>query len=210
MGERDLVRLSGRFDAAKARRALEALPDTEVVSADADTLRLALPEASRRLPALFAAVAAAGGDVQETALTQPSLETLFIKLTGRNLGNRVMPFILVAALKDAKRRLADPAALLFWLGVPIVFGGLMTMATGGGGKPPKAHLLLVDEEQSLTGALLGVAARRAEVVDLLEIERVTAAEGRRRIDAGDASAMLVLPNVSTTRSLTINRPRSRS
>jgi hypothetical protein len=37
------------------------------------------------LPAIFSALAAAGADVRGTTLTQPSLESLFIKLTGKEL-----------------------------------------------------------------------------------------------------------------------------
>ncbi len=85
LGERDLLRLAGAFDPAAQRAALGALADVEVVQCEAEALTLALPAASRRLPELFEAVARAGGDVRETTLTQPSLETLFIKLTGKEL-----------------------------------------------------------------------------------------------------------------------------
>jgi ABC-2 type transport system ATP-binding protein len=85
IGERDVVRLTGRFDPTAARRAVEALSGAEVVSVDAAALRLAIEGATQRLPALFQALAQAGSDIQETSLTQPSLETLFIKLTGRAL-----------------------------------------------------------------------------------------------------------------------------
>ncbi len=83
IGERDIIRLSGKFDPVAARRALESIG--EIVSADENTLRLAVEGASRRLPAILSAVAAAGGELQETSLSQPSLESLFIKLTGRAL-----------------------------------------------------------------------------------------------------------------------------
>jgi linearmycin/streptolysin S transport system ATP-binding protein len=84
MGEHDLVRLSGRFDPQAARRALETL-GADVASADESSLRLTIEGASKKLPAIFSAVESSGGDVQETSLTQPSLESLFIKLTGREL-----------------------------------------------------------------------------------------------------------------------------
>ena len=84
MGEHDLVRLSGRFDPQAARRALETL-GADVASADESSLRLTIEGASKKLPAIFGAVESSGGDVQETSLTQPSLESLFIKLTGREL-----------------------------------------------------------------------------------------------------------------------------
>ncbi len=85
LGERDLLRLSGVFDADRARAAIAGVDGAEVVSADEKTLMLSMPEASRKLPAVFASLAAAGADVRETTLTQPSLEALFIKLTGREL-----------------------------------------------------------------------------------------------------------------------------
>lgn len=85
VGEKDLVRLAGRFDSAAATRALEALDDVKVLSATSDALTIATAGASRKLPALFAALASAGADIQETTLSVPSLESLFITLTGREL-----------------------------------------------------------------------------------------------------------------------------
>ena len=85
MGERDLLRLSGVFDPDRARAVAAGLDGTEVVSVDHATLILSMAEASRKLPAIFTALANAGAEVRETTLTQPSLETLFIKLTGREL-----------------------------------------------------------------------------------------------------------------------------
>lgn len=85
IGERDVVRLTGRFEPVAARRAIEMLPGAEIVSVDAGALCLALEGATQKLPTLFQALSSAGAEIQETALTQPSLETLFIKLTGRAL-----------------------------------------------------------------------------------------------------------------------------
>ncbi|MFO7653711.1 MAG: ABC transporter ATP-binding protein [Candidatus Krumholzibacteriia bacterium] len=85
IGERDLLRLSGRFDAAAARERLRPLPDLEVVQADAEALTLALLRASQRLPDIFAALGGASAEIRETTLTRPNLESLFIKLTGKEL-----------------------------------------------------------------------------------------------------------------------------
>jgi ABC-2 type transport system ATP-binding protein len=85
MGERDLLRFSGLFLPEAVRKALGREDGIEVVEATGEHVVLALPEASRRLPAVFAALATAGADVRGTTLTQPSLESLFIKLTGREL-----------------------------------------------------------------------------------------------------------------------------
>ena len=55
------------------------------MNADKDSLMLSVDGATRRLPAIFSALSDSGCQVQETTLTQPSLESLFIKLTGREL-----------------------------------------------------------------------------------------------------------------------------
>jgi ABC-2 type transport system ATP-binding protein len=85
MGERDLLRLAGAFDPAKVTSAVSRMADVEVVQAGADAVTLAAARASARLPAIFDALDAAGADIRETKLTEPSLETLFIKLTGKEL-----------------------------------------------------------------------------------------------------------------------------
>jgi ABC-2 type transport system ATP-binding protein len=85
VGERDTVRLAGRFDPTKAREALAAFDGAEVVKVDEAELRLALREASQKLPQLFAALTNAGSVVRETIVTRPSLESVFIHLTGKEL-----------------------------------------------------------------------------------------------------------------------------
>lgn len=85
VGERDIVRLVGRFEPATAREALGRVDGVEVVEAAAGELRLALADASRKLPELFAAISGNGSVVRETTVTRPSLESLFIHLTGKEL-----------------------------------------------------------------------------------------------------------------------------
>ena len=83
VAEKDLVRLSGRFDPGAASKGLAELTEVDVLSVTADAVTIAARSASRQLPAIFAALGSA--DIQETTLTVPSLESLFIKLTGREL-----------------------------------------------------------------------------------------------------------------------------
>jgi ABC-2 type transport system ATP-binding protein len=85
VGESDVVRFAGRFDPERVRDALQRMDGVEVVHAEPGELRLSLRDASRKLPDLFAALGAAGSEVRETTLTQPSLESLFITLTGKEL-----------------------------------------------------------------------------------------------------------------------------
>ena len=83
VGEKDLVRLTGRFDPATASRALQGLDEVEVLAVSSEGITIAARAASRKLPAIFGALGDA--EIQETTLSVPSLESLFIKLTGREL-----------------------------------------------------------------------------------------------------------------------------
>jgi ABC-2 type transport system ATP-binding protein len=85
MGERDLVRLSGALDPEAVRDAVRSIGDVEVVVASPDQVALAVTGASRRLPEILSSVAATGAEVRETTVTRPSLESLFIRLTGKEL-----------------------------------------------------------------------------------------------------------------------------
>ncbi len=85
VGEKDLVRLTGRFDPELVGRSLATLEDVEVLTVSADSVTIATRGGSRRLPAILGALAAPGNDIQETTLSVPSLESLFITLTGREL-----------------------------------------------------------------------------------------------------------------------------
>ncbi len=86
LGERDLLRLSGRFPSeAQIAAALAGVEGAEIVQAEEGSLIVAAPQASRELPALLAALTRVGAEVWETTMTRPSLETLFIKLTGKEL-----------------------------------------------------------------------------------------------------------------------------
>ena len=84
-GERDVLRVVGSFPAGTGGRAAGRLDDTKIVTDEEDELVLSLPNASRRLPDVYDALEAEGAEVHETVLTRPSLESLFIELTGREL-----------------------------------------------------------------------------------------------------------------------------
>ena len=85
LAERDLLRLTGVFAPAAARSAIEGIDTVEILHCDESMLSISLPEASAKLSAIFSALAEAGAEVRGTTLTQPSLESLFIKLTGKEL-----------------------------------------------------------------------------------------------------------------------------
>jgi ABC-2 type transport system ATP-binding protein len=85
LGERDVLRLAGVFSNGAAQDVSGRLGEVEVLHADESLLILSMARASERLPAVFDALAAAGAEVRGVTLTQPNLESLFIKLTGNEL-----------------------------------------------------------------------------------------------------------------------------
>jgi hypothetical protein len=98
-------------------------------------------------------------------------------------------FLLTSAAKDLRRRLADPFALVVLGGIPLVIGTLMGLMTGDGAAVPRAHVLVADQDQTLLSRLLTGSSWGG----LLETEAVELEDGRRRMDAGEATALLVLP-----------------
>ena len=85
LGEKDLLRLSGQFPDGEIAVALHAMEGLEIVQAEEEMLTLAMRNASEMLPAVFSTLEKAGAIIRETTVTRPSLETLFIKLTGKEL-----------------------------------------------------------------------------------------------------------------------------
>ncbi len=84
-GQRDVVRLTGAFPAGRTEELVNGLEHAEVVQAEPGQITVSMEGGSRRLPELFGVLTEAGAEIRETTLTQPSLESLFIQLTGKEL-----------------------------------------------------------------------------------------------------------------------------
>lgn len=104
-----------------------------------------------------------------------------------------MSFIWSSALKDLRRRLRDPLALILWAGIPFVALAMMSLAFGGGEVKPQAHLLVTDEDESFGSDLLVGAFGQGPATELVRIEEVDSDEGRARVEAGEASGWLRIP-----------------
>lgn len=102
-----------------------------------------------------------------------------------------MRFVVASARKDLSRWRRDPAAALLWLGIPFLIGGLLTMMMSGGAKPQGLLLVTDGDDTFLSGAVSGAFSQG--LGDLVVVEQVSEAEGMARIDDGDASAFLLIP-----------------
>lgn len=105
-----------------------------------------------------------------------------------------MHFLFATFQKDLSRWRQDPMALLLWLGIPFLIGGLITsMVDGDGGASPTGILLIHDQDESLLSGLIAGAYSQAQLGELISVEQVTLEEGTARINAGEASGFLIIP-----------------
>lgn len=107
-----------------------------------------------------------------------------------------MRFIFVTVWKELKRSFNDPGALLTSIAVPFVIGFLMASVlggTGGGGPTIRAQLLVSDLDDSFVSQGVLSALASDQLSEMIVIEQVPLEEGIRRINDGDGSGHLVIP-----------------
>jgi ABC-type multidrug transport system permease subunit len=104
-----------------------------------------------------------------------------------------MQFALTTAKKDIVRRLRDPLGLIIWMGLPLLIVGILMLVFGRGGGAPRGLLLLADEDGSFVSTVVGGAFTQGPLAEMVAVERVEQAAGRARMERGDASALLVVP-----------------
>lgn len=84
-GDRVALALSEPDRLATARAILERIPEAIVMRAAGDLLDFSLPNASATLPGLLAALSSAGAGVAGIEVRRPTLDDVFLSLTGREL-----------------------------------------------------------------------------------------------------------------------------
>ncbi len=105
-----------------------------------------------------------------------------------------MRFLSASLKKDLARWRRDLGALLIWLGIPLMVGGLVTsLIDGGDGPMPTGTLLIADEDSTLLSGLIAGAYSQDQLGDLIVAQQVSAEDGERMIAAGEASGFLLIP-----------------
>jgi len=104
-----------------------------------------------------------------------------------------MNFALTSFKKDIARWRQDYMATLIWLAIPLLTGGLITTLMGSDVKP-HGTLLLVDEDQTFLSELIVGAYSAGELGELLSVEKTGFDEGFERVNDGEASGLLVIPD----------------
>lgn len=105
-----------------------------------------------------------------------------------------MSFLASTLKKDLARWRQDFASVLIWLSIPLLIGGLITaLMDGGGGAKPRGILLIADQDESFISGFVAGAYSQGELGELISVEKVTVEDGAARINAGEASGFLVIP-----------------
>ncbi len=105
----------------------------------------------------------------------------------------MMSFLFASVKKDLARWRQDKTALLIWLGIPFLIGGLITLMIDGGDGTPTGLLLIADQDESLLSGLVAGAYSQEQLGDLIVVEKVSVEEGEARINNGAASGFLTIP-----------------
>lgn len=86
VGERDIITLTGSFSDNHTDPATwEGVGNVSILSAHARTLSLEVENGPAQLASVLDALGRSGARVHETTVRRPNLESLFLKLTGREL-----------------------------------------------------------------------------------------------------------------------------
>ncbi len=104
-----------------------------------------------------------------------------------------MDFLFASVKKDLARWMQDRMAFLVWLGIPFLIGGLITLMMDGGSGTPTGTLLIADQDDSLFSGFVVGAYSQEQLGDLIIVEQVTPEEGETRINNGEASGFLTIP-----------------
>lgn len=105
-----------------------------------------------------------------------------------------MTFVAASFRKDISRWWQDRLAFVLWLSIPLLIGGLITsMVDGGNGATPTGVLLIHDQDDTLLSGLVAGAYSQGNLGELISVEQVSLEEGTERIENGEASGFLVIP-----------------
>jgi ABC-2 type transport system ATP-binding protein len=84
VGEKDIIIVSGKFSVDQGRKITSLFKDAHVLSLKEGKIILSL-EASKKMPLLLEEFFRQGISVDDVSIKKPNLESVFLKLTGREL-----------------------------------------------------------------------------------------------------------------------------
>lgn len=106
-----------------------------------------------------------------------------------------MKNILLLITKDFKRKWKNPLVILSFLLMPLLFTLILGAVFGSSNEPslPKVRVLAADNDQTLLSKLFLGAFSQGELKELIDLEIVDEKAGKKQLNKGKASALLVVP-----------------
>jgi ABC-type Na+ efflux pump permease subunit len=104
-----------------------------------------------------------------------------------------MRFAFTSFKKDLARWRQDVMSTLIWIAIPLMIGGLITALMSGQSVRPHGILLLVDQDDSFLSEFIAGAYSAGELGELISVEKTTLDVGMERVNAGEASGLLIIP-----------------
>ena len=106
-----------------------------------------------------------------------------------------MKNIFLLARKDFIRKWRNPIVIIGFLLIPIIFAFILGMIFGPSEEEtlPRIRVLAVDKDQSFFSEFLLNSFKQGELSKMFELKRVKEEEGRKLMDRGKASALLIIP-----------------
>jgi len=103
--------------------------------------------------------------------------------------------IFLLARKDFIRKWRNPIVIIGFLLIPIIFAFILGMIFGPSEEEtlPRIRVLAVDKDQSFFSEFLLNSFKQGELSKMFELKRVKEEEGRKLMDRGKASALLIIP-----------------
>jgi ABC-2 type transport system permease protein len=97
--------------------------------------------------------------------------------------------------KDFKRKWRNPVVILGFLLIPVIFTFIFGIVFGSSEEQilPRVPVLVVDNDTSLFSQFLLTGLSQGELEELMEMEVVEEEQGRKLLDKGKASALLIIP-----------------
>lgn len=87
----------------------------------------------------------------------------------------------------------DPVALGVWLGMPVLVAVALLALFGREAPRPHGVLFVADQDGTFLSSLVTRAYTQGELGQMITTRAVSVEEGRRRMQAGEGSALLVIP-----------------
>ena len=101
--------------------------------------------------------------------------------------------VLLSAVKDLRRLRRDPIGLATWIGIPLLIGLILVLLFGRQDPKPHGLVLVADQDDTLLSAFVARAYSQGNLGEMFTVQQVPLDEGRRRINSGDGSALLIIP-----------------